>query len=134
MVFSIADTSSFYLFNLKPRPTIHGVMAKKVCHWCFWQIVAACALSKGQEIFNTFGELENSELVCKYGFALPNNPFNSVHLSKSIFLEEAKTLLGRQELKKRQAYLETERYGPFRSSVHDTKRKKIWPYLAVSKS
>lgn len=74
------------------------------------QIVAACSLSKGQEIFNTFGELENTELVCKYGFALPNNPFNSVHLSKSVLLELAEALIGKKQLKRRREYLEEQRY------------------------
>lgn len=73
------------------------------------QIVAACSLSRGEEIFNTFGELDNTELVCKYGFALPNNPFNCVHLSKAGLLKEAETLVGKKQLKRREDYLEEQR-------------------------
>ena len=75
------------------------------------QIVAACSLAKGEEIFNTFGELENTELVCKYGFALPNNPFNSVHLNKEVLLQQTEALIGSKQLKRRQQYLEEKRYG-----------------------
>jgi N-lysine methyltransferase SETD6 len=35
------------------------------------EIVAACDLTSGQEIHNTYGEHSNSELVARYGFALP---------------------------------------------------------------
>ena len=71
--------------------------------------MAACSLAKGQEIFNTFGELDNTELVCKYGFALPNNPFNAVHLSKDILLEEAQIWKGEELIDKRRRYLEQQR-------------------------
>lgn len=73
------------------------------------QIMAGCPLVKGQEIFNTFGELENSELVCKYGFALPNNPFNAVHLDKKVVVEEAAALISSAEVKTRCLYLEEQR-------------------------
>lgn len=41
---------------------------------------AASAVGQGKEIFNTYGELANAGLVCKYGFALPGNPFDAVRL------------------------------------------------------
>lgn len=69
------------------------------------QIVAACTLDKGQEIFNTFGELENTDLVCKYGFALPNNPFNAVHLDKDVLGQEAQALGTFDPFIKRKRYL-----------------------------
>lgn len=74
------------------------------------QIRAACPLSKNEEVFNTFGELDNTELVCKYGFALPQNPFSSVQLSKEVVVKEAGKLLGAKECKRRLAYLAEQRW------------------------
>ena len=34
------------------------------------QIIAASDVAAGAEVHNTYGEHGNSELVCKYGFAL----------------------------------------------------------------
>ncbi len=47
------------------------------------EIVAASAMPKGCEVFNTYGELSNPELVRKYGFCLPLNPFDEVALGGS---------------------------------------------------
>ena len=53
------------------------------------QIIAATPLNKNFEIFNTYGELGNAELVKKYGFCLPENPFTKVSLRKDRhFLEQ----------------------------------------------
>ncbi len=41
-------------------------------------IVAAQPLAAGREVYNTYGEHGNAELVNKYGFALPNNSFDEV--------------------------------------------------------
>ena len=57
------------------------------------QIVAASALMAGQEIHNTYGEYGNSELVYKYGFALRDNPFDSVSLDKELLLEKVKSCI-----------------------------------------
>ena len=46
------------------------------------EIVAASDIPAGSEIYNTYGELGNSELVHKYGFCLPDNPFTVVCLDK----------------------------------------------------
>jgi len=46
------------------------------------EIVAASDITAGSEIYNTYGELGNSELVHKYGFCLPDNPFTVVCLDK----------------------------------------------------
>ncbi|KAK9855763.1 hypothetical protein WJX84_004167, partial [Apatococcus fuscideae] len=54
-------------------------------------IVAASELMAGQEIHNTYGEYGNSELVYKYGFALRDNPFDSVSIDKQLLLETAKS-------------------------------------------
>lgn len=41
-------------------------------------IVAAQPLAGGTEVYNTYGEHSNAELVNKYGFALPYNAFDEV--------------------------------------------------------
>lgn len=43
-------------------------------------IIAASAIAGGCEVHNTYGELSNPELVHKYGFCLPHNPFDEVQL------------------------------------------------------
>lgn len=75
------------------------------------QIVAACRLPAGSEVFNTFGELGNAELVTKYGFALPGNPFDAVRLAKDDVVAEARELLGEAECSRRCRFLEHARCG-----------------------
>eukprot|EP00775_Hariotina_reticulata_P007777 gene7777-7975_t len=43
-------------------------------------IIAASAVAHGCEVHNTYGELSNPELLHKYGFCLPQNPFDEVEL------------------------------------------------------
>jgi hypothetical protein len=53
------------------------------------QIIASTPVRQNFEIFNTYGELGNAELVKKYGFCLPENPFTKVSLCKDKhFLEQ----------------------------------------------
>jgi hypothetical protein len=40
-------------------------------------------------VHNTYGEHSNAELLRKYGFALPANPFDSVTLSSEALLAAA---------------------------------------------
>lgn len=62
------------------------------------QIVAASTIPfVGQEIHNTYGELSNTDLVKKYGFAIRDNPFAVVALDKSLILEMAADVLGNLE-------------------------------------
>ena len=75
----------------------------------FAQIIAARPLQAGQEIFNTYGELGNAELVAKYGFALPDNPFDKLTLDKATLLELACDLLSKKALAQRCEFLERER-------------------------
>ena len=70
------------------------------------QIIAACPLVAGQEVFNTFGELGNAELCCKYGFCLRDNPFSSVRLAKPSLIGK---LSSEAEGRKRCQYLEEQR-------------------------
>ncbi|KAF8061932.1 davT [Scenedesmus sp. PABB004] len=46
-------------------------------------IIAASPIAPGAEVHNTYGELSNSQLVHKYGFCLPANPFDEVQLGPS---------------------------------------------------
>jgi SET domain-containing protein 6 len=56
--------------------------------------VAASAVPAGQEIHNTYGEHSNAELLRKYGFALPANPFDSVTLPPDALVGRAAAALG----------------------------------------
>ena len=53
------------------------------------QVIAASDVAAGQEIHNTYGELGNADLLTKYGFALPHNPFDAVQLDKGQLVEAA---------------------------------------------
>eukprot|EP00198_Chlamydomonas_reinhardtii_P003225 XP_001692561.1 predicted protein [Chlamydomonas reinhardtii] len=75
-------------------------------------IVAAQPLAGGTEVYNTYGEHSNAELVNKYGFALPYNAFDEILLDKGAVLEAAEQLLaaaaggGKKALKRRTQFLE----------------------------
>lgn len=88
--------------------------------------MAACPLAQGQEILNTFGELGNSELVSKYGFALPNNPFSNVHLRKNDLLSESRKILVEEQYQDRISYLEDQRQEFFSLQIG------MYEYIATS--
>ncbi|KAG2434596.1 hypothetical protein HXX76_007491 [Chlamydomonas incerta] len=75
-------------------------------------IVAAQPLAAGAEVYNTYGEHGNAELVKKYGFALPCNAFDEVLLDKGALLAAAEALLaaaaggGKKALRRRTQFLE----------------------------
>lgn len=46
------------------------------------EIRAMQNIPKGNEIHNTYGELDNEELLHKYGFCIEDNPFDSVEIDK----------------------------------------------------
>ena len=79
------------------------------CHLSCVQIIAARPLQAGQEIFNTYGELGNADLVAKYGFALPDNPFDKLTLDKTALLELVCDLLSKKALAQRCNFLERQR-------------------------
>eukprot|EP00890_Picochlorum_soloecismus_P005116 jgi/Picsp_1/5605/NSC_02964-R1_set domain-containing protein len=59
------------------------------------QIIASTPVEKNHEIYNTYGELGNAELVKKYGFCLAENPFTKVSLCKDKqFLEQIERWFG----------------------------------------
>ena len=70
---------------------------------------------------NTYGELGNADLLNKYGFALRQNPFSAVILSKASVLQAAEKLVGQRELRLRSRLLRKERYAMNQSSCqHDS--------------
>ena len=73
------------------------------------QIVAAQPLAAGQEVHNCYGELPSHELVHKYGFALPGNPYDVVTLDKTPLLSAAEGRLPADSLQERMAFLELHR-------------------------
>ena len=74
------------------------------------QIVAAQPLTGGQEIFNCYGELSNTELLLKYGFALSGNPFSAVELEKGGLLLAAQREHGAKAYAKRRRFLLNHRF------------------------
>ena len=73
------------------------------------QVVAAQPLAAGTEVFNSYGELSNAELLIKYGFALRGNPFSTVELDKAALLAAAAEALGDSEMVARQHFIEEHR-------------------------
>lgn len=69
------------------------------------EIVAASDLKSGQEILNTYGEHGNAELVNKYGFALPDNPFDAVKLDKTNLVGIATKQMGNDVCQQRCTFL-----------------------------
>ena len=57
-------------------------------------IYTASAVKPRFEIFNTYGELPNRDLLPKYGFCLPVNPFDAVAVPVKALLEAAEHAIG----------------------------------------
>jgi len=51
-------------------------------------------IKKGEEIFNTFGDMANSRLLQMYGFAEPANQHDDVHIEKATIIEAIKEMSG----------------------------------------
>jgi len=66
-------------------------------------------LKAGAEVFNCYGELGNTELLLKYGFALRGNPFSGVELDKAVLVEAAAETLGAKAAGARQRFLKQHR-------------------------
>ena len=73
------------------------------------QIVASQPLKAGTEVFNCYGELSNTELLLKYGFALRGNPFSSVELDKAGLVAAAIETLGAKAAGARRRFLKEHR-------------------------
>ena len=55
------------------------------------EMVTAHDIHTGEEIFNSYGELSNSLLLMRYGFAAPENPWDVVDLGKDVLRLVRKT-------------------------------------------
>jgi hypothetical protein len=75
------------------------------------EIVATASVAAGREIHNTYGHHGNAELVYKYGFGLPMNPFDEASLDKAACLEAAGQLLDERALRRRCRLLNASRCG-----------------------
>ncbi len=73
------------------------------------QIVASQPLRAGAEVFNCYGELSNTELLLKYGFALRGNPFSAVELDKAVLTAAAAETLGVKAAGTRRRFLQQHR-------------------------
>lgn len=56
-------------------------------------IIAASSVAAGHEIYNTYGEHSNAELLHKYGFCLRQNPFDEVTVSNEGVIAAAKSVM-----------------------------------------
>ena len=56
------------------------------------------------------GEHGNAELINKYGFALPDNPFDSIKLDKDTLLAQAADAMGEEACSQRTAFLHHHRW------------------------
>lgn len=54
---------------------------------------------------NSAGEHGNAELINKYGFALADNPFDSIKLDKDTLVAQAADAMGEEECNQRCAFL-----------------------------
>eukprot|EP00124_Ichthyophonus_hoferi_P000329 Ihof_evm25s11 gene=Ihof_evmTU25s11 len=52
----------------------------------FFQLVASRPIPQGEEVFNTYGDLSNAQLLSNYGFVEQDNPHNVVNLPLSCLL------------------------------------------------
>ena len=71
------------------------------------EIRAAQFIPKGQEIHNTYGELDNEELLYKYGFCIEGNIFDSVTIGKELLMTHIQRSIPQPTFKKRQNVLQT---------------------------
>jgi hypothetical protein len=61
------------------------------------EMVTVRSVKKGDEVFNTYGQLSNSMLLRRYGFALDNNPHSNVHVEREDILSKVDMVVERVE-------------------------------------
>ena len=59
---------------------VGGMDVMMCCKQSSVHVKVVTAVVQGAEIFNTYGEFGNAELLQKYGFVVPGNPFDSVDI------------------------------------------------------
>lgn len=68
-------------------------------------IVALSSAEKGSEIWNTYGELGNAELLNRYGFTSLHNPFDTVSIRVEDLLHEVKGRYGERWVRRRMRFV-----------------------------
>ncbi|GMH42823.1 hypothetical protein BSKO_10742 [Bryopsis sp. KO-2023] len=74
------------------------------------EIIMASEVKADAEIHNTYGELPNSDLLYKYGFALDSNSFDTVNIDKTSMLENSKAIVGDKEAQRRRKFMKKHSY------------------------
>lgn len=68
-------------------------------------IVALASAEKGSEIWNTYGELGNAELLNRYGFTSLHNPFDTVCVRVEDLLHQVKGRYGERWVRRRMRFV-----------------------------
>uniref|UniRef100_A0A6U9PAY5 SET domain-containing protein n=1 Tax=Picocystis salinarum TaxID=88271 RepID=A0A6U9PAY5_9CHLO len=68
-------------------------------------IVALASAEKGSEIWNTYGELGNAELLNRYGFTSLHNPFDTVCIHVEDLLHQVKGRYGERWVRRRMRFV-----------------------------
>lgn len=79
---------------LNSRTGATGARLFRIDHNSNFEMHAARALAAGEQVFNTYGDLSNSELLRKYGYVDEPNPHNTVALSVEQIMEVCADGLG----------------------------------------
>ena len=78
-------------------------MTERACSPCLW------FLRKTRPLCAITGEHGNAELINKYGFAVPDNPFDAVQLDKDALMASATESLGEEGCQQRCSFLNAHR-------------------------
>lgn len=79
---------------LNSRTGATGAKLFRIDHNSNFEMHAARALAVGEQVFNTYGDLSNSELLRKYGYVDEANPYNTVAVSVEQVMEVCADGLG----------------------------------------
>jgi len=93
----------------------HSSISSKRCTSLYFEdgkfkMKAERFIKKGEEVFNTYGDLSSAQLLHTYGFVEPNNPFDSVLIDQRIVIDVCIDLEEGEEkelLEKRKDFLQS---------------------------
>jgi len=71
------------------------------------QVMVMSPIQTGAEIMNTYGEYGNAELLQKYGFVVPGNPFDTLYIDHgaAITVMQSTGIVSRRQMRKRLQFL-----------------------------
>lgn len=71
------------------------------------QVQVCSAVKAGREIFNTYGEFGNAELLNKYGFVVPGNPFDAIEVDHgaTVNVLQAAGLVSARQMRRRLMFM-----------------------------